>query len=475
MLLLDTDEQRVARLAARRRRRRRRSGAPRGRTPRTARRGRRRRRPDDHRHQLATAAEQPLEHAGRHLEQVVRRPRTKSPSITPRTSPGSQGPAIVIACSRRDGHGAGAGVPGRGGHLHDVLLERAPGLVHGEGGQPLHLGVGGDHRDPDPARSRGRCGQRPRRRRWCRGRWAARSPRRRRRASPPRGSRRWTGGDPGRRGRPSRRPARTARPARRPPRPPPRVRPCAACRPASLAVGLLGEVGDPHPVRPAGLDARLDARRRRRRRARGRSTDRRRRRRPASRRAVRAPSAAAGMRSSSASSRNITSYAGPPGVRSPDGSGVGMACVAERTAVRRRAPTGHGCLGGVEHDAQSPSAGVDDPGVLQRRQLVRRTRQRLARGRRAPPPGRRARPGSRRRPPRGPRPRRRPAPPTGWCPRPAGRPRRSRPRWPGPCPRRRRRRSGPRDGRRPAACTAPRRAGTRSRRSCRGRPAARRG
>ena len=37
-----------------------------------------------------------------------------------------------------------------GGHADDVLLERAPGLVHGERGQPLHLGVGRDHRDPHP-------------------------------------------------------------------------------------------------------------------------------------------------------------------------------------------------------------------------------------------------------------------------------------------------------------------------------------
>ena len=39
------------------------------------------------------------------------------------------------------------GVAGGGGHLEHVLLEAATRLVHREGGEPLHLGLGGDHRD----------------------------------------------------------------------------------------------------------------------------------------------------------------------------------------------------------------------------------------------------------------------------------------------------------------------------------------
>ena len=71
---------------------------------------------------------------------------------------------------------------------------------------------------------------------------------------------------------------------------------------------LLGEVGHPDPVRPAGADAGLDGGARRRRRGRGRSTGRRRRRRRASRRAAASARAQRrGSASSSASRRYITS------------------------------------------------------------------------------------------------------------------------------------------------------------------------
>ena len=44
-----------------------------------------------------------------------------------------------------------AGVTGGGGHLADVLVEGAAGLVDGDRRQPLHLRLAGDHLDPAAA------------------------------------------------------------------------------------------------------------------------------------------------------------------------------------------------------------------------------------------------------------------------------------------------------------------------------------
>ena len=155
----------------------------------------------------------------------------------------------------------------------------------------------------------------------------------------------------------------------------------AGCRPL---LDLLGEVGDPDPVRTAGGDAGLD---------RGADVvdvdvdvpqalaadhDQR----VAERR--RAPCGACGIASSSASSRYITSYDGPPAARSPPvavGIGSGMRCGAGATGAR--APAGQRGLGGVEDHAEPAAAGVDHPGVAQHLQLLGRAGERLARGGRA--------------------------------------------------------------------------------------------
>ena len=51
-----------------------------------------------------------------------------------------------------------AGVAGGRGHLEDVLVEAAAGLVDGERGEALHLGLGRDHRHPDVGVGLGRAG-----------------------------------------------------------------------------------------------------------------------------------------------------------------------------------------------------------------------------------------------------------------------------------------------------------------------------
>ena len=166
-----------------------------------------------------------------------------------------------------------------------------------------------------------------------------------------------------------------------------------------------------------------------------------------------------GMASSSASSRYITSYAGPPSVRSP----VGMRRDRDRRRTdvrrrRRRALAGDRRLGGVEDHAQPAPAGVDHAGLREQRQLVRGARQRLPRRERRPR-GRRRRAG-----PPASRPTAAAASEAarateGWCPRPACRRRRRPRRWPAPSPRRTPRPTGRpgRPGRSGAA--APRSAG----------------
>ena len=52
----------------------------------------------DERDHLAAAAEQPVEHVVGDVDEVVPRPRRSRRRSTPSTSPGSHGPAIVIAC-----------------------------------------------------------------------------------------------------------------------------------------------------------------------------------------------------------------------------------------------------------------------------------------------------------------------------------------------------------------------------------------
>ena len=155
---LDPDEQRVARLAAvvaRTARRRAGSGAG---APLTA--------VDEavvgaraahERDQLAAGAEQPVDDLDGDRARSV--PTTaKSPSTTPRTSPGWQRPAWSIAsraaivtapCRRR---------AGRGGHRDDVVVERRARVVHGERGEALDLRAGRDHatRSPRPATAGGR-------------------------------------------------------------------------------------------------------------------------------------------------------------------------------------------------------------------------------------------------------------------------------------------------------------------------------
>ena len=182
----------------------------------------------------------------------------KSPSMTPRTSPGSHGPAIVIA--RR---AATVTAPWRAwravrGHVQDVLVEGAAGLVHGDRGQALDLRDARDDRDADLSAPR-RCGRRSRRPGPSRGRWAARRPRRRRSRSIASSSMPVQGRRPGP-------PGTTTAPASleqlRSPSPaatatirrPARGRRAAPGRP----VDLLGEVGDPDPVRAAGDDPGLD-------------------------------------------------------------------------------------------------------------------------------------------------------------------------------------------------------------------------
>ena len=166
---------------------------------------------------------------------------------------------MVMACSRGDGHGAVAGVAGGGGHLEDVLVEGAPGLVDGDRRQALDLGVRRDHRDPVMP-------------------WSASAVRAAISAtcteSGSLGST-TTSAAPqaviASRSLAGRRPAARRRPRR--PRRRPRANSAARPGPAATAtirrprrwVGLLagagdllGEVGDPHPVRAAGLDPGLD-------------------------------------------------------------------------------------------------------------------------------------------------------------------------------------------------------------------------
>ena len=160
----------------------------------------------------------------------------------------------------RDRHRAGAGVPGGRGHLHDVLLEGAARLVHGEGGEALHLRVGGDHRDPHVAVSS----------RAVRAAASAAAIESRSLGStitsaapaPVIASRIWP--VDGRRPGPPRHDggaglARTAPPSPAPAATATTARPVRATAPRRAdALDLLGEVGDPDPVRPAGLDAGLD-------------------------------------------------------------------------------------------------------------------------------------------------------------------------------------------------------------------------
>ncbi len=145
-----------------------------------------------------------------------------------------------------------------------------------------------------------------------------------------------------------------------------------------------------------------------------------------------------GMASSSASRRYITSYAGPPSVRSPDGMlATGMRRAADVGRARGGPLAGDRGLGGVQDHAQPAATGVDHAGLREQRQLLGGAGQGLPSGARRGPDDvaqpvvgvlRRLRPPLRRRPGRR----------SGWCPRPVSRPRRRRPRSPAPCPRRRR-------------------------------------
>ena len=116
--------------------------------------------------------EQPLEHVDRDWPRSS--PTTaKSPSTTPRLSPARHGPAIVIASLTAIVTAPCRVCPAADGHVHHVVVEAARRVVDGERGQPLHLGAGRDHRRAD-ALVAWRPARRPRRRRPCPRRWAAR-------------------------------------------------------------------------------------------------------------------------------------------------------------------------------------------------------------------------------------------------------------------------------------------------------------
>ena len=289
-----------------RRPRRRRPGSAPRRTTHRARRARRRLVAGDQRDQLATTRQQPVEHVGGHVEQVVADDARSRPRPAPRTSPGEQGPALVIASLGGDRDRTVPRVACGGGHRHHVGLDRAARLVHRQRGDALHLGAGRhhDHLDPRPGRSL-RPPPRPPPR--SRGRWAARSPPGRRWPRSRPGSRRSRAGGPGRRRSRWRRPRRTAppgpaRPRPRPPpapvglRPGPRVRSsCSAKwvtwirrgRPASMPASTArADVVDVHVDVPQPLAADDDQRVAERRRGSARS---------------------GGIASSSASRRYITS------------------------------------------------------------------------------------------------------------------------------------------------------------------------
>ena len=279
-----------------------------------------------------------------------------------------------------------AGVPGGGGHLEHVLVEGAAGLVDRERGQALHLGLGGDHRDPDGRRSPsavraatcggahgvGVVGQHDDLGGAARPSIASRSmPVDGRRPGPPSTTtapasskscaQARAGGD--------------------------RDDPAAAARSARCARGrgdLLGEVGDPDPVRAPGGDAGLDG---------GADVvdvdvD------------VPQPLAAdddervAERRRAPLRSAGIAVVVGVEevhhlvrrarrrsGRRLGTGVGIGMWRVPSGAVHGDRPPAGEHGLGRVEDHAEPAAAGVDDAGVAQHRELLGRPGQRLAGGR----------------------------------------------------------------------------------------------
>ena len=239
--------------------RRRQSGAAPRVSRRTGRRARRRRLgAGDERDQLAATAEQPVEHVGGDREQVVADDHEVAGDDAEHVA-GLARPGHRHRLPGRDGDRALAGVPGGRGHLEDVLVEGAAGLVHRERGQSLTCAWVGITATRTRRRGRPRrCWRRSGRRAPSRGRWAARRPRRRR--TPVIASSSWPveGRWPG----PPRTtiaPASSNSAARPGPAATATTRRPAPVGAALAALGdLVGEVGDPDPVRPAGRDAGLD-------------------------------------------------------------------------------------------------------------------------------------------------------------------------------------------------------------------------
>ncbi len=101
------------------------------------------------RDQLATAAEEAFQHLDGDLEQLaadqheVALDHAEGVARLARSARGDR-------ASRGDGDRPAAGVPGRRGHLQHVVDEAAAGLVDGERGQALDLGVGGHDRHHHP-------------------------------------------------------------------------------------------------------------------------------------------------------------------------------------------------------------------------------------------------------------------------------------------------------------------------------------